>query len=220
MKKYQEQQKIKMYFTLIELLVVIAIIGILASMLLPALNQARKVAKQTICANNFKQIGLGLIAYSGDYNNFLPRPVCVGTAIYGTGLENAKYTDNDGYYGCGGFGVLMQDKYIINIKTFICPAVKNWSSTFWSPNSMRKNLMGISGHRYEWKNWRYPIRGMYWLAADSYQGSPRIWNHGRAGINILYNDGHVKFEHPNWAHPFILSPNDPVTYLDWAYDQP
>ncbi len=60
-------------FTLIELLVVIAIIAILAAILFPVFAKAREKARQTTCASNEKQLGLGFMQYYQDYDETLPR---------------------------------------------------------------------------------------------------------------------------------------------------
>lgn len=63
-------------FTLIELLVVIAIIAIIAAILFPVFASAREKARQTTCASDEKQMGLGFLQYAEDYDEHFPGEDC------------------------------------------------------------------------------------------------------------------------------------------------
>jgi prepilin-type N-terminal cleavage/methylation domain-containing protein/prepilin-type processing-associated H-X9-DG protein len=98
-------------FTLIELLVVIAIIGLLAAILFPVFARVRESARRTSCLSNCKQIGLGFVQYSADYDERLP-----------------PYTGNDqidrgNYAGLAseGWCVLLQP-YVKSDQVFQCPS--------------------------------------------------------------------------------------------------
>jgi prepilin-type N-terminal cleavage/methylation domain-containing protein len=66
-------------FTLVELLVVIAIIGVLVSLLLPAIQAAREAARRSQCTNNMKQLGLGALNFESGKKALPPVGQCDST---------------------------------------------------------------------------------------------------------------------------------------------
>jgi prepilin-type N-terminal cleavage/methylation domain-containing protein/prepilin-type processing-associated H-X9-DG protein len=74
-------------FTLIELLVVIAIISILASMIFPAFGRAREQARKSVCASNLRQIGMGVLQYTQDWDELYP----IGYNCYDMGKPADRY---------------------------------------------------------------------------------------------------------------------------------
>jgi prepilin-type N-terminal cleavage/methylation domain-containing protein/prepilin-type processing-associated H-X9-DG protein len=104
-------------FTLIELLVVIAIIAILASLLLPALAQAKAKAFGTKCLGNLKQIGLASLMYGDDYDGALPRSSHQGQSWVGS-LQ--PYTDGTNLWRCPK-DTNLQRRYSYAINDFVLP---------------------------------------------------------------------------------------------------
>ena len=104
-------------FTLIELLVVIAIIGILAAILFPVFGRARENARRASCGSNLKQIGLGMMQYSQDYDEILVAdwysPTSSPGATTSGATAGAAYKWMDAAY-----------PYIKSEQIFICPSAK------------------------------------------------------------------------------------------------
>jgi prepilin-type N-terminal cleavage/methylation domain-containing protein len=111
MKKFKQNQN---GFTLIELLVVIAIIGILASMLLPALAKAKRKAKRVKCLNNLKQIGTAFKGFAADNSSRMPWLL---TKRQGDGLYHGHWdesTDIRHLWHADGLGDSLEPKTLLS----------------------------------------------------------------------------------------------------------
>ncbi|MDF2439773.1 MAG: hypothetical protein JWN98_757 [Abditibacteriota bacterium] len=191
-------------FTLIELLVVIAIISILASMLFPAFSSAREQARKTVCISNLRQVSLGILQYTQDYDErfpsgypfFLPtnapqltnvvNPYIKSLQIWDCPSWKGRYTASNTYQGNYGF-VTNPDNNVIGI-----PA--DPADTLYRPSASLASL----GQPAE-----YPL---LFCGIAPQQNTPSFLNahagvndakwdagNGLGGTSLLYGDGHAKY---------------------------
>ncbi len=256
------QTKNKRAFTLIELLVVIAIIAILAAILFPVFARARENARRTSCLSNLKQIGLGIMQYTQDYDERYPMSYWwSGSSATGidcstggfSGTPCSKYYTNTGAVGGGGNWVTWMDityPYIKSNQVFDCPSRTNvegptlvpsygFSAAF-SSSAYAVNFnsgVAISGYKtYALAEIKRPAE--IFLALDSetqysinttpagirqYIDDPAGIRHPTIklhleGINVLYADGHSKWNSTARLKSNIGNVHDGCT-VDWVSDQ-
>jgi prepilin-type N-terminal cleavage/methylation domain-containing protein/prepilin-type processing-associated H-X9-DG protein len=100
MLKYRVHSRRPTAFTLIELLVVVAIIGLLVSLMFPAVNAARESARRTSCANNLRQIGFAVQNYRASRGTFPPGQVRSHKDgdVYAWSVEVLPYLEEQNIY--------------------------------------------------------------------------------------------------------------------------
>ncbi len=218
MRKHYNKAK-KRGFTLIELLVVISIIALLAAILFPVFSKARENARRTSCMSNLKQIGLGMMMYTQDYDEQYAAALAGTYAVPltyvtsdCTGTPCGTYTVSDGM-STGKYKSWMDFlyPYVKNLQIFTCPS-RSLSSVGTNPPSYGYSgyINGLnlpSGHRSPLKVAAisrpseiimniddYLTAGIYAPSYSSWRGiaDTRFAPHFD-GASIAFADGHVKW---------------------------